>query len=222
MPIAPQVPGVPTAVTPDTSPPIYTSTQGPAPDGLVVADDVLAVHQIALNIQQRILPYVPAARGSTLLFGAHGAATFVGATAWEKVVTATGQPYWSQRTNSTDKLIVPLYSMPPGVKIASFSAVFEGYTGHAAIPQFPPVVELCTTNYNTSSGVAMSVIDTVTDTTAVVADYQSPHTVTKTLASAYGPIVAGQVFYIRITGENGTNYVTGLQMISAAYTVTVA
>lgn len=54
MPIGAQVPGSLTTVTPDTSPSYYTSVQGPAPDGLVVADDVLAVQLIALNIQKVI------------------------------------------------------------------------------------------------------------------------------------------------------------------------
>lgn len=55
MPIGSLVPGQPTTVTPDPNPSYYSSFQGPAPDDLIVADHVLAVIQLALNVQQMTL-----------------------------------------------------------------------------------------------------------------------------------------------------------------------
>jgi hypothetical protein len=52
MPIGSESNGVPTTVTPDTSPSEYSSVQGPAPDAEIVANDVLAVILVALNIQK--------------------------------------------------------------------------------------------------------------------------------------------------------------------------
>ena len=51
MPIGALVPGTPTNVTPDASPTPYASFDGPAPDGIYVADDTLAVIQLAGNKQ---------------------------------------------------------------------------------------------------------------------------------------------------------------------------
>jgi hypothetical protein len=52
MPIGTLTPGQPTTVTPDPNPSYYTSFQGPAPDDDIVADDLLEVIQLALNIQR--------------------------------------------------------------------------------------------------------------------------------------------------------------------------
>jgi hypothetical protein len=54
MTIGTQTPGINTQVTPDTNPAPYVSVFGPAPDGLVVADDVLAAIQVALNVQGQL------------------------------------------------------------------------------------------------------------------------------------------------------------------------
>lgn len=51
MTIGPLIPGTPTTVTPDAGHAAYASVQGPAPDGPVVADDVLAAIQVSLNVQ---------------------------------------------------------------------------------------------------------------------------------------------------------------------------
>lgn len=55
MPIGPLVPGQPTTVTPDPAPSYYSSAQGPAVDDLIIADHVLAVIQMVLNVQQMSL-----------------------------------------------------------------------------------------------------------------------------------------------------------------------
>ncbi len=55
MTIGLQTPGQPTDVTPDAQPVTpYTSVQGPAPDGPVVATDVLQAIQVALNVQTQL------------------------------------------------------------------------------------------------------------------------------------------------------------------------
>jgi hypothetical protein len=54
MPIGTETPGSPTLVTPDTTPTPYTAgVYGPAPDGEIIADDVLSVLLVALNIEKR-------------------------------------------------------------------------------------------------------------------------------------------------------------------------
>ena len=55
MPIGSLIPGQPTTVTPDPNPGYYSSFEGPAPDDLIVADHVLAVIQLALNVQKLAL-----------------------------------------------------------------------------------------------------------------------------------------------------------------------
>jgi hypothetical protein len=52
MPIGSEANGVPTTITPDTSPTEYASVQGPAVDGEIVANDVNAVILVALNVQK--------------------------------------------------------------------------------------------------------------------------------------------------------------------------
>lgn len=76
MPIGSLTPGTPTTVTPDPNPPRYTSVQGPAVDGDVVATDVLSAHLVALNIQARLeknhpgldvdAPWIPIPLGSAV------------------------------------------------------------------------------------------------------------------------------------------------------------
>jgi len=50
MPIGPLVPGNPTTVTKDDKPTCVNQVQGPAVDGLIVADDVLESIQLCLNL----------------------------------------------------------------------------------------------------------------------------------------------------------------------------
>jgi hypothetical protein len=52
MPIGSLIPGTPTPVTPNAAPGLFTTVNGPAVDGLIIADDLLAVIQLALDIQE--------------------------------------------------------------------------------------------------------------------------------------------------------------------------
>src|SRR4051812_107010 len=53
MPIGPITPGDPVDVTPDALPAAYTSIQGPSPGMAVIAQDVLDLSLVTMNVQQR-------------------------------------------------------------------------------------------------------------------------------------------------------------------------
>lgn len=65
MTIGPLVPGSPTRVTPDTVVAPYIDIYGPAPDGLVVADDILGAYDAALHVQSLITEGVRQVRTGT-------------------------------------------------------------------------------------------------------------------------------------------------------------
>lgn len=209
MPIAPQVPGVPTTVTPDASPPIYTSVQGPAPDGYVVADDVLAVHLEVLNVQQRILPYVPGARASTMIYapdesgwpllsGGGGALTD-----WQIDVNS---PHWQQYALFPTFLVVPVSSvLPPTGKINSVTMNIKPATGHGGgLPATMPTIALRSAAYYER---LTTTIDTASDAT-IGAFYETSHDVTLALT----PLTIDPLskYWIYIQGEYGVNSFTGL------------
>src|SRR5512138_2828754 len=65
MTIGPLVPGSPTRVTPDTVVAPYIDIYGPAPDGLVRADDILGAYDAALHVQSLITEGVRQVRTGT-------------------------------------------------------------------------------------------------------------------------------------------------------------
>ena len=220
MPIGPLVPGTPTTVTPDASPSIYTSTQGPAPDGPVVADDILVVHQIALNIQQRILPYVPGARASTMIYAPDECAwPMNGVTGvladWARTVVVGRPPYWYQLLATDAELAIPIsHILPPSGKIDMVTMNIKPNTGHGGgLPLHAPYISLRSSLYydHTTTIVGSNDDDTIG------AFYESSHDV-----SAYftpETIDPSRKYWITLSGEYGTNSFGGLIINSVRFRV---
>lgn len=225
MPIAPQVPGVPTTVTPDASPPIYTSSQGPAPDGYVVADDVLAVHQMVLNVQNRILPSVPGAVNQALIpVDLTGAIPhdIGGGDIW--VLHAGGAdgtqaPYWSQDDlivgTSTQALYIPVSNaLPYGGYLTAATVNISPANNHIAIPEVLPRLRIIATPI--ANATIRSEIADNTDSPLSVAAYNLPH--------QFGALIEFPVqlpatnlyrFWLVLTHEGGANAISGLVVNSA-------
>lgn len=223
MPIAPQVPGVPTTVTPDSSPPIYTSSQGPAPDGYVVADDVLAVHQMILNVQDRILPNVPGAVEQALIpVDLTGAIpSYIGGGAiWTLDpggADGVSAPYWFQQGivigTATQSLYIPLSNaLPYGGKLSAATVNISPASNHTSLPQVLPRLRIIATPVGDAT--IRSEIADSTDAPASVAAYNTPH--------QFGALIEFPVqlpsqlyrFWLVLNHEGGTNAIDGLVLNS--------
>jgi hypothetical protein len=231
MPIGPQVPGVVTTVTPDDPPPVYYSSQGPAPDGLVVADDVLAVHLMALNIEARVLPNVPGAVPSAKIYALEEAAAPISGSSgspsdWARSSIATYAPNWYQGIASDALLmfnITPLIP-PNGLgKINSIEMSITTAIGHNPpyLPQYMPTIQLLSASYDSNALTQHAIF---TDTTSGEF-YEDPSHVVGSTHSVGGILTtpltlsAGRKYWLAVIGEYGTNSAAGLMVNSVRFEV---
>jgi hypothetical protein len=228
MPIGPLVPGTPTTVTPDASPPPYTSTQGPAPDGPVVADDVLAAHLIALNIQQNLTARLATAENSipgisTLtsarIFPAISSG-FGGATDWANGGdSGTGSRHWTQTANSTLPVLCELSPyLPLSGRLLSIGMRIQPASGHAGLPSVLPTATLylvSRANFATSVDIL-----TATHSATTVAQYENYVFFEASLGTSHLINHEYYMYYVRFTGESGTNYIGGLRVYGIELRVT--
>lgn len=226
MTIGPLVPGVPTTVTPDTSPAIYTSTQGPAPDGPVVADDVLAVHQIALNVQRNL-----DARASALENITPGISTLTTMKAYPPISggttntdwalsgsTSSGAIYWVQANSTTQPVLCELSShLPPSGRILTIGAWIVPQTGHTGLPATLPTITISRALRLDPS--TYEDVLTATQTAATYAAYEAGRFFSATLGTAH-TIDHNYLYYFRFTGESGANFVGGLRVYGVELRIT--
>jgi hypothetical protein len=220
MPIGPLVPGVPTTVTPDASPTRYTATQGPAPDGPVVTDDVLAVHQIALNVQNWIRDFIPGARTQSFVpVDTSSAVQTSGSTVWTQD-NAFGDgslpPHWIQSTlgSGGETLYIPLANaLAYKGKLTAVTVNFTPVNSHVALPATKPVVRLV----RVAVGNAMSatIVAEEFDDSPNITIYNTPHLISVGPATAISLPDHSYRYWIAFTGELGTNAINGLAIDSA-------
>ena len=227
MPIGPLVPGTPTTVTPDASPPPYTSTQGPAPDGPVVADDVLAAHLIALNIQQnlttRLITTENSIPGISTLSSARIypsiASGYGGATVWANSVDSGGGLYWAQTNNDAAPVYCELSPyLPLSGRLLSIGMRIQPASGHTALPAVLPTATLylvSRANFATSVDIL-----TATHPATTVAQYENYVFFEASLGTSHLINHEYYMYYIRFTGESGTDYVGGLRVYGIELRVT--
>jgi len=235
MPIGTQTPGVLTTVTPDTTPALYTSTQGPAPDGLVVADDVLACHLIALNVQKKAqIDLAPVISGLasvtselTSLINAfpgkaleyrqavdlyNGTTIIPVASSGFVKSQSYGRTSWVQSTSLVDGDGVAFFVshlLPKSGGISLVRAYGRG-NGHSALPAELPWVQLCRISANAEASTDMTVIGTGVDASESAAEFDELHYIGCTQNLPH-TIDHGYEYHIRIRGERGANAQVGFR-----------
>lgn len=219
MPIGPQVPDVVTTVTPDTTPTRYISTQGPAPNGYVVADDVLAVHQIVLNVQEWVRAFVPGAKAQSFVPVDTACAVPMPSSTWTQDNAYGGgvlPPRWIQQSaggDSSDTLYIPLSSsLPYKGKITGAIISITPPNTHVAIPVIRPVLRIVRVAASDSS--SATIIAEEYDDSPNVTFYNSAHPIIAATASPV-EISNSYRYWLALVGEYDTNSLNGLRIDSA-------
>lgn len=111
-------------------------------------------------------------------------------------------------------LVYPL-DLPHGQSLSSVSVTILPNSGHSALPQFPPQALLLRKNVATNT---VSTLSFKVDAPANPAAYELIHAVTT-------PLIAHTIdrtayrYYLRFSGENGSNALSGGLILGASYTV---
>jgi hypothetical protein len=197
------VPGLGTDVTPDASPTEYTDIVGPAPDGEIVAPDVLACLLATLNVQKVLRSWLPDKAGTWRCVPDEGRS--LDATAWALSVNGM----WVS-TGATGYQVVWTFRIPAGAVLNDISVSLIGGSGHSFPIEHGPVVSIC--RLSAFANVAASELwNSGEDGYAVGSGYENEHRIVgNDLAISYvsGPDV--EHFGIFVTNEWGTNARLGL------------
>ena len=215
MPIGTQTPGSQTTVTPDSTPSTYTSVQGPAPDGLVVADDVLACHQEILNVQERLRACVPGRASYTTIHVPVNSC--ITPSAWLVNYSSDLRPIVFQSSAGTQWIMFPIsHLLPQSGKISAITAHIKPSTGHGgSLPGGVPRVEL--RRVPIGDYAAMTTLDSFEDESNI-ATYETAHG----FGGAIGPYAIDQsyAYFILLQGENGSGALANLILYALLFTVT--
>lgn len=232
MTIGTLVPGVPTTVTPDVTAVPYASVQGPAPDGPVVADDILEAIQVSLNVQsysESLATAEGVARNNadvdlsdrlSQLSGSkirsvslNGRGYVQTNTHWyEMHVTGTDFGYWVQgdNHNSCGVTFEITELVTTCAMITGIGAAMKGEKGHAGLP-YRPTVELWRWPL---PFIAPSRVITIEDPSTTVGAYEAKHEFLTTLSHTVTPNAR---YFITVFGEiggPGAPQVPGLKLLA--------
>src|SRR5258708_3181263 len=183
MPIGPIVPGDPTTITPDVNPPLYTSIQGPSPTEPVIAQDILDLTLVVMNVQAAVNR--PATDNTKRwLVAAQTVSRWQRNTFVSKM--RSGVPDWEtndratiQQANITDSdnACTIMLDLPDQAVISSVFVQFLAAGGHGVFPiagfHLPTIIlykKNPITNVDTPLG-------TKVDPSATAGDYQTSHVI---------------------------------------------
>jgi hypothetical protein len=228
MPIGTQIPGQPTEVTPDASPALYTSIEGPAPDGPVVAADVLGCLLATLNVQNALdaakvpVAYVPQTSDARYyqlpMAGGCLADYLTSHIGWQLSTIGT----WIQTdvANVGDGSAGLLYfdlEIPYPCKLTGVWIRLAGNTAHT--PEHTPYAAV----YSFVPGSAPVLLGEIQDPTSG-SGYSTVHTIAPVDGGTGGlsvtnpdaVVTQSTRYFLTIVGEYGTNAVTGA-IVAAIY-----
>lgn len=131
-----------------------------------------------------------------------------------------GGSYLAFASSAPGNLFVPVRGVPQGCTIKDFSLVFSGAPAHAGLPAVMPVVSLVKLPRGTgalpSALGSGTVVETMTDPSGTVANFQNIHFISKTLGTPelYD---TGFDYYFKVAAESGANALTGAQVWSNGF-----
>lgn len=232
MTIGTLVPGAPTTVTPDVTAVPYSSVQGPAPDGPVVADDILEAIQVSLNVQsyaEAMVVLESTSRGTSDTTLSNRISALAGSgtrsiplngrgyvqtgTHWYEAHATGGDfGYWVQGDNQNARGVTFEVSdiITTCTTVTGLGAAMRGETGHTGLPNLP-TVELW--RYPSPFTAPSSVI-TITDTSATVGAYEAEHEFLTTLSHTVTPNARYFITVFGETGAAGAPQVPGLRLLA--------
>ena len=141
MPIGTLIPGQPTEVSADASPVLYTTVEGPAPDGPVVATDVLSALLVSLNIQKFIYDklfttfalwaFGPLTNGSAVSFDVSVSAT------WTEVAYQDFSPVTTKQDDFVEIVAGPIVAHCASLGYIAIGFSNDGGATWAQVEQVP-------------------------------------------------------------------------------------
>jgi hypothetical protein len=126
-----------------------------------------------------------------------GVAGFVSAD-WTAILGGTR----FQQVAGSSSAVGWIFYVPAGSVITSVSVYVDPNSGHGALPATMPMLQLMELDPATSGSVQ---IDATSDTTAVIATYEAPHTITSPVLNY--TVSAARLILARVYGEYGANSV---------------
>lgn len=131
----------------------------------------------------------------------------IGATAASGWSLLTSSDFsWQSSGNSGISLFLPI-SVPLGATITQFFAEITPQSGHGAMPASKP-----TTQLYRSDETGPTLIATATDTTSTVVPYENQHLITSAVIAEVVPQFG--FYFLKLTGESGTNSIGGTKFFS--------
>lgn len=133
-----------------------------------------------------------------------------------------GPPRWIQTDVSDYPLWIPLAGVIPPIatkmQVASFAVSLIGAAGHGAtLPTMPEVylVSVPRLAENPLAAVTIHGTAAVPQTGTTVALYERPITFSSGFLDPYISYDPARLYFIRVRGESGTNYIPSLRLIAA-------